>query len=224
MEDLEKTRIEVEIARHKAERQKLELESEQITKNLNQKWYKGKFFLETIVAGLVASGLLAAWVIIYLQPIITIKHEIAELENEKLDLEKLRDREQHFQEKKKLDARLTLALAENEATLSELAEQQAQAKSLQEQFQELSKNYDVLLSQVDISDNERKRITKLSGNAQDQIRTLDTKIADLVARRKKQKINRIGLFSNLSNRQTKSKDSFGSATITTLQRPGQLKG
>ena len=78
----ERERLKSEIERNRAERRKLLLEAMEKRQNLRRRWYHGQYVLQTILAGIVAAGLLAAWIVTYFAPIINKDTELKHLENQ----------------------------------------------------------------------------------------------------------------------------------------------
>ncbi len=69
----EHKRLEAEIHRIEAETAKLLAERIEIEKRVRTPWYLGRY----VIGGIVAAGLLAAWIRIQVEPMITAKHELA---------------------------------------------------------------------------------------------------------------------------------------------------
>jgi Protein of unknown function (DUF1566) len=70
-----------QLAKLEAERRKLELEADEIRRRLKAVWYIGRVG-QSVVAGIVAAGLFAAWTIGYFQPLLTADTELAKRRNE----------------------------------------------------------------------------------------------------------------------------------------------
>lgn len=73
--------------------EKTKAETADIEKRINAPWYKGRFFIEVLVGSLITSGLLAAWFISYLSPILSAKSELALIKAE------IAQNEANFQQK-----------------------------------------------------------------------------------------------------------------------------
>jgi len=71
-----------EIAKIEAETEKLKAEMNEVNARLKIKWFEERFFVQAIVAGIVAAGLLTAWSVEYLEPILSKNNRIAEMEVE----------------------------------------------------------------------------------------------------------------------------------------------
>jgi hypothetical protein len=71
--------INAEVRKLDAERIKLELEAKQIERSLNAKWWEGQKLTEYFVAIGITAGLLFAWTLVYLQPILRKETEINKL-------------------------------------------------------------------------------------------------------------------------------------------------
>lgn len=81
----ENERLKSEIGRNRAERRKLLLEAIETRQRLRRPWYKVQYLLQTVLAGIVAAGLLAAWIVNYFEPILKKGNELAKLENKILE-------------------------------------------------------------------------------------------------------------------------------------------
>ena len=62
--------------------EKIKAETAEIQTNRNDSWVKRRVLIEVIIGSLITSGLLAAWVISYLSPILSAKNELALLSAE----------------------------------------------------------------------------------------------------------------------------------------------
>ncbi len=69
VENAQARKILADARKIEAEANRLELEATEIKQRIDQKWYKGRFFVEAIVGGVVAAGLLSGWFIQYFKPI-----------------------------------------------------------------------------------------------------------------------------------------------------------
>src|SRR5687767_11843882 len=63
-----------------AECRKVELEAAELERKLNRKWYRARFFIETVVGAVVASALVATWIMSYMQPLLNRRQEAALLD------------------------------------------------------------------------------------------------------------------------------------------------
>lgn len=72
--------------RDRAEARKLELEASLLARKLREPWYKGRYFVQSIVGGVVCAGLLATWGVGYFSPLMNKKQELAQLESRRREL------------------------------------------------------------------------------------------------------------------------------------------
>lgn len=70
-----------------AEKIKFDLEAQEIRQRLKSRWFKNRIAIEAIVGGIVASALVAVWLINYFQPIFDAETELKEIEIRKLQIE-----------------------------------------------------------------------------------------------------------------------------------------
>ena len=73
--------LESEIAKNKAQEKKLNSEADKIFEISNKTSLNNESIVKAIIGGIVAAALLAAWIIAYLQPIISRKNELAEIDS-----------------------------------------------------------------------------------------------------------------------------------------------
>jgi outer membrane protein OmpA-like peptidoglycan-associated protein len=102
LSDLERRRIESEIARNEAENRKLIAESEDLERR--KKWHIIGPLIKWVLGGVIMAGLLANWVISYYEPMRQTKQINAELNNAKLATEnwtQMKINEQQRQENEK---------------------------------------------------------------------------------------------------------------------------
>lgn len=128
MEQVKDLHSEAETARIEAETAKLRSESHEIEKRLAEKWYQGRFFVQALIAGIAASGLIVGWVKTQLEPMLTAKQDrsVIELEVAKKSNELEAVRNQIAQEK--LNKQLSDLKRENQ----ELAAAQDHVRTLLE--------------------------------------------------------------------------------------------
>lgn len=125
-EESDLLRIESEINKNNAERDKFLCEANQI-KELSHQIFSTRAMLQAVLGGIVAAGLLSVWAIDYLTPILQKKRELASLENKILsEMNKkqllLIDQERISNEafKKSLENKLSRALALNKQLETDL--------------------------------------------------------------------------------------------------------
>lgn len=174
MEEIEKLRIQAEV-------EKLQLESKEIEKKLKSSVGTRRFLVEGVVGGIIAAALLAAWLIVYLKPIISAKSDLAEITSKiheakakSLSEEKSRLEEvQRKIEKSKIEAEKQAQKLIN--INSELLNQQEQSKAkISDQRRELER----IASEV-------KRLTTTLGTSESEkveLRNLATKTQSEIAR------------------------------------------
>jgi hypothetical protein len=81
-QNLEARRIESEIRRLDAEHTKLLAETNEIENRNKHPMFMRRFMLQSLVGGMVAAGLLAAWAIGYLKPLLEREQALASIEND----------------------------------------------------------------------------------------------------------------------------------------------
>ncbi|MCG7533531.1 hypothetical protein [Pseudoalteromonas sp. OOF1S-7] len=175
MEEIEKQKFQAEI-------DKLQLESQEIERRLQSHVGARRFLIEGIVGGLVAAGLLAAWLIVYLQPIISAKSELSEitaktheanvkkLSEEKSNLEKAKERLEKSKIEAEKQAEKLIAVNaqlqnQQEQSKANLAQQKLELEKLAAEINELS-------SALNINELEKKKLTALTAKAQNEIARL----------------------------------------------------
>jgi hypothetical protein len=77
--EVNRRKLESEIAKNKADQQKSEIEAEEIRKRLNQKWYKSRIFVQTGIGAIVAAALIATWFVGFFEPILSYKQNLERL-------------------------------------------------------------------------------------------------------------------------------------------------
>ena len=123
---LEEERLRSETARNRAERRKLLLEALETRQRVRRPWFARQYLLQTLVAGLIAGGLLVAWVVEYFGPILSRKTELQSINNEILTANnerlsgELADYKQRLQES-------AIALATAEETIARRYEELARS-------------------------------------------------------------------------------------------------
>ena len=114
--EVNRRKIESEIAKSKAEQHKFELEAEEIRKRLNQNWYKSRIFVQTGIGAIVAAALIAAWFVGFFEPILSYKQNIERLKSSMLSLENERQKLENKAQQED-NERITNSLREELASL-----------------------------------------------------------------------------------------------------------
>lgn len=155
--------------RRVAERRKLELQVRELEKRLNAKWYSGRFFIEVLSGAVVASALLATWIISYMQPLLSKKQEIAALEvqiqSKEIQRQKLENDEHArvLQDENKLVKAQLVALGNSNLSLKRQQDDaERNAQLLKEQLSSQEKVLRNLLSRVAFSGSDRQAIQQLA--------------------------------------------------------------
>lgn len=163
-----------------SEKAKLELEAQEIKQRLSSRWYKNRIAIEAIVGGVVASALLAVWLINYFYPIFSAETELKTLEINKLKYEAADYKSKLDKVQSNLDARvkeykehLEIFQVENSNLKKSITEQQANIKQLKEE----NKSYLKSLTETSLADSES--VDNLKAAARESIKSLDEKEASL---------------------------------------------
>jgi chromosome segregation ATPase len=114
--ELVRRRVESEIAKNNAECGKFTAEADK----LRQRWYSGRSLFQAIIGGIVASALLATWIIGYLQPILTKNEEVVKLELKRLELANTIQSHLNELQRQENDRKTKSILADNERAKVEL--------------------------------------------------------------------------------------------------------
>lgn len=135
--ELEDQRLASEIARNEAERDKLLREADEVNRRLEQRWYSGRVFLQAVVAGVVAAGLLTAWGIGYLKPILARNTELNRLDVEISKRNTELQMRVHSETEKRIQAQLEDLSKQNELLL---VEQERLKNSAQARIDEIDRD------------------------------------------------------------------------------------
>jgi DNA repair exonuclease SbcCD ATPase subunit len=195
--DLRTRRFESEAARNEAERLKLEAETAELRQRLGQKWYSGRLFLQATVGGIVASALMATWVIGYLQPILRKNEEVVKLELKRLELANTiqsqnNELQRQENERKTKDVvadgeraktELTLLARQNAELLAAQAAVETRAKQQQATLDELAERYTALAAQQQNTEQEKRRLQGLAERAEAQSNALAREIQQVAAQK-----------------------------------------
>ena len=181
--DLEQKRIEAEIRRNEAEEKKLLNEAEEIKKRLDWKFLPPRIVIQAVLAGIVAAGLLAAWGIGYLKPIILKNNELATLENKILASENKNAKELNEAQRKeleKLNEQATNELKQLKAQNSELQQQQQNSAKLiadlKSKLEQISVEYKELSENLGTTETERTKYKELASATRKEIDNLKSEL------------------------------------------------
>ncbi|UCF06511.1 MAG: hypothetical protein JSV33_05645 [bacterium] len=176
-------------ARDEAERNKYEIETQEIQRRIKQKWYRGRPLIQALIGGVVGSALIAAWLIGYFRPLLSADQELAERRNA-LAAEEIRQLRFDLEAEKRKNALERRSLEnqvsqyqkqledlkrQNEEFQETVAQAEARSKAVQERLQQTLDSYREELAPTS-SDAEREKIDRLSRTANAEIRQLDTTI------------------------------------------------
>jgi len=145
--EAEMRRIESETAKNEAERRKLTAEAEEVEKRLRKKWYVNELFVKWVLGGVVAAGLVVAWWIIYLHPILNVKQELAKLENMRLAEENVSEKQKNEQQRQ-----------ENEKQKKINEEQHQENDRITKGMSELKVRFDSLSKETKLTAQERSKL------------------------------------------------------------------
>jgi hypothetical protein len=179
--ELQARKLESEITKNKAERDKLNIEAKLYAKNVKC------FLIKWVVAGIVAAGLLAVWAIGYFEPIISRKQEMASLDNEI--------------QKRRNELRALELAGENKTLKTKLAQSIETAENLKARLASLANLYDSLSAVYEITSEQRKQYVQEASSAREEVAALTSEIDVLRKRqqdadvRAKQIISSSGLKS-----------------------------
>ena len=183
LEDLEKQRLQSEIQRTDAERQKLLLEAEEVAKRTARAWYSGRFVVEATVAGVVASALIAAWVINYLQPILAAKQELTALEqqieastNKLVAEENKRKAEVLTKENDRVRSEMIVLSEKNRSLQQQQVRAAQRAEDLRKRLQEQSEIVQASIDEKSPDSQELSRLTSLANTYKAEVEQLTQEI------------------------------------------------
>jgi hypothetical protein len=176
--------------RAEAERRKIEFEIREIEKRLSAPFYYGRLFVQAGVGGVVASALLAAWLITYMQPIINRKQEIASLDaaiqaktNERDRLENQNRTETLARENKTVRDQLESLSKLNSSLLEHQNDLEQRAESLRKTFAAQTEQLMELATKPRTSQSETQELAKLARTVEQESKDLRQQIAGLQADR-----------------------------------------
>ena len=148
-------KAELEIARLDAERKKLDAETAEIEKRLRQGPLRGRIFLQVIVGAIVASALVAAWVIGYLQPILETKQELADLKNQLMSVKQEMLNQENQRQKDALQKANDSVKAQQRALKQAQADNERLERVLIQKVKDLETRYVELLDRQRLSESEK---------------------------------------------------------------------
>ena len=152
----ESERLKSEVERNRAERRKLLFEAIEIRHSLRRPWYQRQYIIQTVLGGIVAAGLLAAWIATHLTPILSQEVELAQLKNKKLAMENKLEALRNEEEKR------DLIKAKRSA--------ESRAIKLVSELERLSREYTTLAALPEILQNDRDRFQELSERSSEHSR------------------------------------------------------
>lgn len=215
--DVNRRRLESEIAKNKAERQKFEIESEEIRKRLLQKWYQGRIFVQTGIGAIVAAALIAAWFVGFFEPILSHKQNIERLKNSMLSLENERQKRQNKAQQEDNERQissfrkdLASLQQENKTFLEALAKSKQQAEAQKEQLEKRRSEL-MELSQKPTAGKERPRFALKEQVFEKQIESIDQRIQEIgeaqqSTKERSVKINRDSIYT--ANTSTRDREDW----------------
>ena len=178
-------RLDAETARQKAETHKYELEAQELAKRINNRWFFGRFFIQSIVSGVVAAGLVASWFVEDLPIILGTEAEVQRIENEllskKIDQRSVELSEQNVILQKRVEAQqiqLIDAKQELNDALNQSEEAKAKAVELSEQLKIFAEQINQLEKQQATAA-EKTQITELANIAQAASKNVNSQIEQL---------------------------------------------
>jgi hypothetical protein len=198
--DVNLRRLESDITKNKAEQQKFEIEAEEISTRLNQKWYEGRIFIQTGIGAIVAAAIITAWFVGFIEPILNYKQDIERLKNNMLSLENDKQMQQNKAQRED-NEQLTSSLRKDLASLQKQnkAVQEAFAKSKQiaeEQKKLLEKRRSKLIA----AGKERPQFAAKEQEYKKQIDSIDQRIQEIgkeqqSTKERSVKINRNAIYT-----------------------------
>lgn len=185
-EDLEASRFQSDIARLRAEEAKFLAEAQEIEKRNRSTVFTPKILLQSLVAGLVAAGLLVAWGIGYLKPILERNQELSRIENKILSAEnrqqKVRNNEQKISLallKKALGQDLDQLQEENKKLQSQIDDSKTLSTTLKSRMEDLSRQYEQLSREKVLTASEKNQFEILAVEAQMEVANLRNELGEL---------------------------------------------
>ena len=230
--DVNLRRLESEIAKNKAERQKFEIEAEEIRKRLIQKWYEGRIFVQTGIGAIVAAALIAAWFVGFFEPILSHKQNIERLKNNMLSLENERQKRQNKaqqEDNERITSSFRKDLAslkqENKTFLEALAKSKQQAEA-QKALLETTRSDLRELNQKPTAGKERPQFAAREQIFEKQIESIDQRIQEIgeaqqSTKERSVKINRDSIYT--ANTSTRVREDWWDWTVFIVGDDSTLK-
>jgi outer membrane protein OmpA-like peptidoglycan-associated protein len=179
LSDLERRRIESEIARNEAECKKFIVETEEIRKRIPKKYYLFWQIIKTAFKIIIAAGLLAIWVISYYEPMRQTKQINAELNNAKLAKENWTQTQVNEQQRLENEMQKKIneqQRQENERITNENRKKQAQLDAATDTLRSI---YDFLTNKLKLSAKKPASIDDLLKSMEQRFSVLDQTIVQL---------------------------------------------
>ena len=188
LEEAEIRKLETESLKNEAERDKALHEIEEISQRIKHSAFSPKGILQSVVAGIIAAGLLSVWAIGYLQPILHKKAELALLDNRILKTKN----EEHTEQNKKISMslknerieakkRLQELVFQNEKLLKKQLETRNRTETLKTSLTELKKEYSQLSKAESITKEEQEEYLKRAESAENELKELHKEIQKISA-------------------------------------------
>jgi hypothetical protein len=219
-EEQERQCLDATIRRIEAEQKKLELETQELQQRLSAKWYSTKHVVQSVVGGIVASALLAAWLVGYFQPILRKQQEIDSLETKRLSIELgLREqdlKQQQIEAKRTTDtlaserdeskAELELLLSINKALQGSQKSTEDLAAKLKIALYDAQRRVRDLAAQKNLTDQEKEQLAAASRSATARIEALAGEVEKLRSARAETANQSAQLTTQLRTRDIVGKD------------------
>ncbi len=215
-------RLESEISKNKAEQLKSEIETAEIRKRLNQKWYASRIFVQTGIGAIVAAALITAWFVGFFEPMLSQKQHIERLKNDMLSLENERQMQQNKAQQED-NERITSSLRKELASLKKdnkivsetLAMSKQQAEGQKAQMEKAKLELKELIGKP-TTENKRPQYAAREKALEKQIKTIDQKIqvlddAQQSTIERSIKINRDSIYTD--NTSTRVKEDWWKWTV-----------
>jgi len=154
----ENARNAAEIAKVEAEREKLEIEIEEIRRRIDRVW-TARGILQAVVAGLVTAALLAVWVIGYFEPLLTADMELAKRINDQRSID-LQTKDGQIKEQNKVLKELGDTNTRTEGEL----------KQAREAIEDVIAQLEPMATETALPDDVRQKIADLTARFKQPIR------------------------------------------------------
>ena len=164
-------------------------EAELRVAQLQKGWLTPRIFFQACLGGLVAAGLLAAWVIAFLQPILTAEVRLAKIKRETLETKAAAvaadtraaevDRDAIADEKKRVESDLAVLQSENLSLSARLKESLESAEKEKKRYQDLALQAEQLVAEAEAAGEEQDRLRALQKSAQAEADRLEEVVEQL---------------------------------------------